>query len=88
MDKKTTRRVYGYTCSYLLLALSLHIANHFFFEKYFVQYLALYIPLMMPQHMMVLRKNGKMVFDDTTYLLMSIFMMVVSMVLYTLFFFL
>ncbi|WP_288293158.1 hypothetical protein [uncultured Porphyromonas sp.] len=88
MDKKTTRRVYGYTCSYLLLTLSLHIANHFFFESHFVQYLALYIPLMMPQHMMLLRQKGKMVFDDTTYLLMFIFMMVVSMVLYTLFFFL
>ncbi|MDY3884664.1 MAG: hypothetical protein SOZ92_04970 [Porphyromonas somerae] len=88
MDKKTTRRVYGYTCSYLLLALSLHIANHFFIEKHFLEFLALYIPLMMPQHMMGLRQKGKMVFDDTTYLLMFIFMMVVSMVLYTLFYFL
>lgn len=88
MDKKTTRRIYGYTCSYLLLVLSLHVANHFFFESYFIQCLALYIPLMMPQHMMGLRQKGKMVFDDTTYLLMFIFMMVVSMVLYTLFYFL
>ncbi|OFO54323.1 hypothetical protein HMPREF3027_04240 [Porphyromonas sp. HMSC077F02] len=88
MDKKTTRRVYGYTCSYLLLTLSLHIANHFFFESHFLQNMALYIPFMMPLHMMGLRQKGKMVFDDTTYLLMFIFMMVVSMVLYTLFYFL
>ena len=88
MDKETTRRVYGYTCSYLLLGLSLHIANHFFFESYLLHNVALYIPLMMPQHMMWLRQKGKMAFNDITYLLMFIFMMVVSMVLYTLFYFL
>lgn len=88
MDDCVTKRVYGYVCAYLLLVLAIFVTNHFAWQYSWLDLVAMWVPTVMPQHLMWLKKRGKITFSDIDYLLISLFMGLIGLSLYTLFYFL
>lgn len=88
MDNRVTKRMYGYVGAYLLLALAIFVANHVIWQHSWLAFVAMWVPTVMPQHLMWLKKRGKITFSDIDYLLISLFMGLIGLSLYTLFYFL
>lgn len=88
MDRKTTKRIYAYAAAYLILALAIQVCNCYYFNLRWVVQLAFFVPFLMPLHLMMLRKRGKFTFTDTDYLWIYVSMFFISVLLYTLFYFL